>query len=104
MSCRVCMPPYNLDNDACCAISVNLVPLSGNKYVKTVAAAELKLECPEEYEGKFGIPVSVLILEFICVGRGLMEKYLASQHTMAAAISAILRQAKCRLNHTFVNL
>jgi hypothetical protein len=44
---------------------------AGNRCDSTTAAAAENVEWPEEYEGKFGSPIEVLIRGSIWLGRGL---------------------------------
>jgi len=47
-----------------------VVPV-GNRSDRIVAAAAEKVECPDVYDGKFGMPIFVLMLGSNCEGRGL---------------------------------
>src|SRR6266550_268849 len=94
------MPPYSREMLASSFIAAKSGAPCGNKYDKTVAAEAEKVEWPEGYDGKFGSPMTVLMLGSSCPGRGLKYRYLTPQQPTAASCIAMLSRARARAART----
>src|SRR5438309_3859855 len=94
------MPPYSREILASSFMTSKSAAACGNRYDKTVAAAAEKVEWPDGYDGKFGSPITVLMLGSSCMGRGLKYKYLTPQQPTAASCIAMLSSAKARAART----
>src|SRR6185436_9803688 len=72
----------------------------GKRYDNTSAAADEYVEWPDGYAGKFGSPITVLMLGSICTGRGLKYRNLTPQQPTAASCIAMFKSAKARAART----
>src|SRR5512143_839719 len=81
----------------------NVAAPAGKMYESTFAAAAEYVECPEMYDGKFGRPITVLMEESSCDGRGLKYANFVSQQTTAASCRAMFIRASVRAMRTSLN-
>src|SRR2546427_3402541 len=94
------MPPYSREILASSFMASKSEAACGNKYDNTVAAAAEKVEWPDGYAGKFGSPITVLMLGSSWTGRGLKYRNFTPQHPTAASCIAMLSRAKARAART----
>src|SRR5262245_51665629 len=97
------MPPYSREMAASSLSASKVGAALGKMYDNTSAAAAENVECPDEYDGKFGRPMTVLMSGSNCDGRGLKYAYFVSQQLTAASCMAIFSSANVRATRTSLN-